>query len=195
MTKEAEMSPWPNVRRSIFDMVGSSDDSSTKCFVRHAFFEGNPSALADQYKRAADQLVTFLEQGGDDAHPDALFMPIAYLYRHAIELKLKGLLEAMGKRPWYGHCIMKLWGIARPVLISEWPTADPTPLENTESLLKEFDQIDSSGQSLRYLETKAGEDTMDAFPEVIRLDILKDAVGEAYALLDGCSMHFNNVDR
>jgi len=137
--------PWPDVRRSIFDMEGTAADSSTKCFIDHmGLFEFDESYLANQYKRAADQLVDMQKKGGDLFHPDGLFMPIGYLYRHAIELKLKGLLgkiiqcelaeeenEAIG-----GHNLIKLWDAIKLALVEQWPKADRKPLNNAEALME-----------------------------------------------------------
>ena len=53
--------------------------------------------VGSQFKRSADQLVQSQIDGGDILHPDGLFMPITYLYRHCIELKLKALLRTIGE--------------------------------------------------------------------------------------------------
>lgn len=89
---------WPNVRRSIFNTEGPGANSPSKCFINHmGLSEFEESYVGNQYKRAADQLVEFQRKGGDMYQPDGLFMPIGYLYRHAIELKLKGLLNTIIK--------------------------------------------------------------------------------------------------
>ncbi|MFH1719187.1 MAG: hypothetical protein ABIF19_17665 [Planctomycetota bacterium] len=194
--------PWPDVRRSIFSMEGPAADSSTKCFIDHmGLFEFGASYIADQYKRAADQLVEMQKKGGDPYHPDGLFMPIGYLYRHAIELKLKGLLgkiiqcdlakdenDALG-----GHGLIKLWDAIKPALVDQWPKADRKPLNNAEALIRDFHRIDKSGQSLRYSSTKNGSNVKNGFPKVVRLEMLQEAVSEMYNLLDGCEMHFDNI--
>lgn len=194
--------PWPDVRRSIFNMDGPAADSSTKCFIDHmGLSEFGASYIADQYKRAADQLVEMQKQGGDLCHPDGLFMPIAYLYRHAIELKLKGLLDkiiqcglakdeddALG-----GHGLIKLWDAIKPALVDQWPKADRKPLSNTEALIRDFHKIDKSGQSLRYSSTKNGNSVKEGFPKVVRLDMLQEAVSGMYNLLAGCETHFDNI--
>ena len=194
--------PWPDVRRSIFNMEGSVADSSTKCFIDHMGLSVfGESYIADQYKRAADQLVEKQKEGGDPYHPDGLFMPIGYLYRHAIELKLKGLLgtiiqcnlaedenDALG-----GHGLIKLWDAIKPALVDQWPKADRKPLNNAEALIRDFHKIDKSGQSLRYSSTKNWNNVKNGFPKVVRLEMLQEAVSEMYSLLEGCEMHFDNI--
>lgn len=197
--------PWPDVRRSFFDMEGAQFDSSTKCFIDHMGMSCfGPDYLSGQYKRAADILVKAKQDGADPYHPDGLFMPVGYLYRHALELKLKGLLERiidcdlMDKEESIEkllnrHDIVKLWDAIKPILIDQWPKADRKPLNNVEALLCEFHKIDKSGQSLRYSKVKNGGDVRDKFPKIVRLEMLQEAFDEMYSLLDGCSMHFDSI--
>ena len=192
---------WPNVRRSIFNMEGSKVDSSTKCFIEHMGMSSfGYDYLSDQYKRAADIIVKSKEKGGDPYHPDGLFMPVGYLYRHALELKLKGLLDTIIQCDLYdddralgGHNIMNIWNIIKPVLIEQWPTADRKPLNNAENLLRDFHEIDKSGQSLRYSLLKDDTDVREKFPKIVRLEMLQEAFDEMYSLLNGCLMHFDSM--
>lgn len=192
---------WPNIRRSIYDMAGSLADSSTKCFINHmgmSFFE--PDYISNQYKRAADLIVDAKVNGLDQLHADGLFMPVGFLYRHALELKLKGLLDKIlhcdlikNSKGIHGHNIVKLWDQIRPVIINHWPKADHSPLDNVESLLKEFDLMDKTGQNFRYSKTTSGQDVRINFPKVVRLELLKEAFDELYSLLDGLSMEFDSM--
>ncbi|MCI5167519.1 MAG: hypothetical protein D3903_15870 [Candidatus Electrothrix sp. GM3_4] len=52
-------------------------------------------SFGSYFKQAADQLVQ--SQAENHWHADGLFIPIAYLYRHAIELELKSLLQTIGE--------------------------------------------------------------------------------------------------
>ncbi len=196
---------WPNKRKSIFKMEGVQSDSSTKCFIDHMGMPCfGPDYLSWQYKRAADLLVKAKQNGTDPYHPDGLFMPVGYLYRHALELKLKGLLESIIacdliakeesiEKLFSKHNIVKLWEAIKPILIDQWQDADRKPLANTEALLCEFHKIDKSGQSLRYSKEINGGDVRYKFPKILRLERLKEAFDEIYNLLDGCSMHFDNI--
>ena len=61
--------PWPDVRRSFFDMEGAQSDSSTKCFIDHMGMSCCGSDyLSGQYKRAADLLVKAKQDGADPYH-------------------------------------------------------------------------------------------------------------------------------
>ena len=148
---------WPHVPRSIFDMEGTSDDSYTKCFTDQAGF--NYSDVSFYYKEAADIIVEAKEIGINQSYSDGLFMPVGYLYRHALELKLKALLDQILN---YGyteklqnddkilgsHNIMKIWNRIKPILIQKDPNADRNIINNVESLLSDFHIIDKSGQAL-----------------------------------------------
>ena len=62
----------------------------------HAYLDGLKYDTVDHiswsYKEAADAIVKSLESGGISLHPDIFFFPICYLYRHTIELELKGIV-------------------------------------------------------------------------------------------------------
>ena len=152
---------WPDVRRSIFKMdEETANDLDTMCctqFIGLNYYGNN--YLGDQYKRAADIIVASKQKGVTDTYyssPEGLFMPVAYLYRHSLELKLKGLLEQIIECDLYEdvdkvldkHNIIKIWQKIKPILKNQWPKADPKPLNNTEALITDFHKIDKSGQAL-----------------------------------------------
>ena len=193
---------WPDIRRSIFEMEGPESDSPTKCYIEHMglmYFDDD--YVGKQFKRSADQLVQLQMDGGDMLHPDGLFMPIAYLYRHCIELKLKSLLRTIGECELLEydesllikHNLIKLWQTIKPALIEQWPKADRKPLSNVESLICDFHKIDKSGQKLRYASTLDGQDVRSKYPKIIRLELLAQAVDELCSLLDGCHTHFCEI--
>ncbi|MCI5144010.1 MAG: hypothetical protein D3923_00445 [Candidatus Electrothrix sp. AR3] len=85
--------PWPNRRKSLFEMEGEGS-SPTTCFIQHiGMFSLNDYSeldyISQQYKRSADIII----KNGFSSHADGLFLPIGYLYRHAIELKLKSFIN------------------------------------------------------------------------------------------------------
>lgn len=187
---------WPDVRRSFQDMEGGKDDSKTKCFVNHAYgVHADESGVSWHYLRCADMAIWAQENDPSLPHPDGLFMPIAYLYRHSIELALKSIIHTMynarrlselpvsvlGK-----HEIIPLWNIVRPVLIETWPNEDRAPVNNTQALLESLQQIDKSGQNLRYTHQKNGNKTSDKYPKIIRLELLKQAMHEVYNFITSC---------
>lgn len=201
MTIEANIA-WPNVRRSLFKMNSSNPDSKTRCFVHHAFnYHSQDSEVAAAYMECADKAIWAQQNAPSTHHPDALFMPITYLYRHAIELTLKNLIRTMHyarrvpKLPVKAlseHRIMPLWNVINPILKATWPDADVKPLKNTESLLNELHELDMSGERLRYSYQKSGNYNFLDYPEIIDLKVLSLAMNEIYTLLSCCNNHYHD---
>jgi len=195
---------WPDVRQSLFDMEGDHSESPTKCFIDHIGMSNfDAGHLAWHYQRAADQLVDNLEQGRDLYNPDGLFMPVGYLYRHCLELKLKSLLFVLiscdlledDSAVFGGHDLGKLWRKIKPALKEQWPKEDPKPINNVEALINDFIQIDKAGQSLRYATLKDGADVREKFPKIVRLDLLRDAFSGLYNFLDACESYLEDLQQ
>jgi hypothetical protein len=190
--------PWPEKRRSLFDMNGAGYGSPTWCSLDWINDERfGPERIADEFKRAADKLVESLVTDADPMHRDGLFMPVAYLYRHALELKIKHLIslaascelitEKEQKNIAKSHKIVLLWQVAKRALLQRWPRGDRRILNNVEALLTDFHKVDKTGQGLRYHDT-AGARAIEKYPKSIDLLLLKNALDESYVLLDGCCM-------
>jgi len=195
---------WPDVRQSLFGMEGDHSDSPAKCFIDHiGMSDFNVGHLAWHYQRAADQLVDHLEQGRDLYNPDGLFMPVGYLYRHCLELKLKRLLSVLvscgltNADPDIldGHDLGKLWRKIKPALREQWPKENPKSMNNVEALINDFIRIDKAGQSLRYATQKNGADVREKFPKIVRLDLLRDAFTGLYNFLDACESYLEDMQQ
>lgn len=193
---------WPDVKASIFKMQGDKFDSPTKCYIDHIGIVGfNAGEIALHYQRAANQLIDNLEKGGDMYHPDGLFLPVCYLYRHCLELKLKSLLSVLiscdlaedNSDLLSRHNLGKLWTVIKPALKKRWPKGDPKPLNNAGALIQDFIKIDKSGQSLRYASDQNGEDVREKFPKIIRLDFLRDSFSGLFNFLDACESCLSDI--
>ena len=82
--------PWPKTGNRAFASAAGgrevhipSIQSCLYVFPQHA----------SAFKIAAEILIDACESNSRVNHPDELFFPISYLYRHCIELKLKDLLR------------------------------------------------------------------------------------------------------
>lgn len=190
---------WPDVRRSLFTMEGNTSDIRSACQIDWIDMSGfTYDTMSHQYKDAADALVEHVANDRLGKHPEFVFFPIAYLYRHSLELMLKSRVEIIADSGAIEktdltkhHNLIHLWEIIKPELIKRWPNADRKPLNNVEALLQDFQKIDKAGQSLRYHLTKEGRDTREKLPQIIRLDLMKSAFAEIYALLDSCACGFD----
>lgn len=164
----------------------------------HSFNDG---MLAEHFLRAAHDIVAHRRCGTDGRHADSLFAPVAYLFRHALELQLKhviraairvdllvpskGMQEALVK-----HSLHPLWTHARRALKAGWPNEPGNELDRVEAVILDFHGLDSSGQNLRYATDSSGKSTRSTLPEVADLERLRDAVQGVCELLSGCAFAF-----
>jgi len=160
-------------------------------------------SYATGFKAAADLVVDGLPNGtGGDypCYPDQYFFPVAYLYRHCIELKLKALIRAgessgvvsvPDKRLYGSHDLDGLWKKAREVIEVRWSGGPPEELNSAERVILEFHQLDRCGQEFRYPHGKDGKKLLSNAPPAVNLINLKEVVDGVYHFLSGC----NSFDR
>ena len=153
--------------------------------------------MAEGFKESADMIVSNIKEGKSIAHPEKYFLPIAYLYRHGIELTLKCIIKfgielkvfkkigtlkkLLGK-----HALSPLWDKAKQVLLDLCSENALNGIENVERLIKEFHDIDPSGQNLRYAKDKHGNSTLEKMPKSVCLGQLKTACTELFSFFDKC---------
>ena len=138
-------SPWPDRRASLFAMGQPNPSSPTwrslNWLTTAQSFDGG--GLAEQFMRAADAVIEARKSGRDYGDADDLFMPIAYLLPHAIELKLKPLTRSASsaelieiQRPDRGEAcrarLHPLWSVARSAIEARWPYEPKLVANNTE---------------------------------------------------------------
>lgn len=195
--------PWPKKGDNPFKVDVPDNRSSTWTNLEWlATLDFNASNLSDAFKTVADKAIDEIRLGNDIRHPDDLFMPIAYLYRHSIELKLKGLimmglkleLEEMTKKTekyLEGHNLDALWNIVRRLLKAYWPDGSVKDLNAAEGILVAFDKIDRSGQNLRYTSNTKGEGTLKSLPKSADLVHIQEIYGGLHNMLDSCEDGFS----
>ena len=131
----------------------------------------------------------------DRLHHDELFFPVAYLYRHCLELKLKDLIrvgtayrfftKGQVKFALSRHDLLLLWTEVRRFLENEWPTAPRGPLNGVERVVRQFHNADPDGQTLRYEHDRHGKrNRPSGVPEFIRLRTLRRTMEAVFNLLE-----------
>ena len=129
---------------------------------------------ADGYKKAGDVLV---RNAMEQTHTlNLLVYPICFLYRHYLELTMKGLI-ARGRRLTQGkyaypkhHNLLKLWGECRTLLLKLVDSVkligsvSQEELDVVEELVVQIIQVDPNGEAFRYAENKK---TFSALPKHI----------------------------
>lgn len=114
------------------------------------------------YRDAARALVADLES----LVPEWAFFPIAFLYRHCVELQLKSvvlngqrLLGLPGSAP-CGHDLRGLWTEARVLVVQAGFDVASDSLARTDQTIAELTTADPSGQSFRYPLDRKGLPTL-----------------------------------
>ncbi|HTV56457.1 MAG TPA: helix-turn-helix domain-containing protein [Terriglobia bacterium] len=132
--------------------------------------DGNPDVSTrrylyeEGYKHAADLLA---DAARADPNRDLLLYPIAFLYRHYLELKLKALLNCM---PWEpgseprmkaDHDLQALWTtVTKSLLPVVWPEREPDLDDAVSDCIEEVHKIDPSSFAFRYPEDKKWNQTL-----------------------------------
>jgi len=141
---------------------------------------GRHDLYADGYLLAADKLVESLQGLPQE---DALIYPILYLYRHHVELALKGSIYLSLNWLFQGteeerkqrfekleltrkHGISELWRVLKGLIPGLVDQMGSGTTEAFESLLGQVSEHDSSGQAGRYPFDRKGQQTLMRVNEV-----------------------------
>jgi hypothetical protein len=149
---------------------------------------GRWGLYARGYKHAADLLVK--SAPGEFCH-DELLYPIIALYRHFVEMRLKGLLvvcSSLGDNPVElasldKHLIDDLWDRAKVHFKHFSPKLSNEQVQATEKCIRELAQWDRDSQAARYPWNKEGD---PSFPDIYSVNIvhLKQVMGKIEHFFD-----------
>ncbi|MBV6516366.1 MAG: hypothetical protein HPKKFMNG_02032 [Planctomycetes bacterium] len=148
----------------------------------------------DGFKEAGDAVVDAALATGH--HTDKFLYPAAFLYRHFIELFLKELhvvaselINSKAEKP-AGHFLLPLWQTLRPLIEASSPGQETDTLDFVESVIREFHEVDESGQEFRYsvtrLRDKTIKESLDKAPRKIDLGNLKATMNRMDGFFNGC---------
>jgi len=197
---------WPKKGDNPFLIKGADPNSSTWASIHWlTLLKADDSLFATAFKVAGDKIIKELSRGDDHQPADMFFMPIAFLYRHSLELKMKviiklgnrlELIENNGKlsSALEKHKLHQLWNYARKVIESYWQDSPKNEVAAAGKIIQEFHNIDKFGQSLRYSEDLSGNCTLEDLPESVQLTHLKDVFDAIFNFLDGCEMGLDDAN-
>jgi hypothetical protein len=185
MSESTELN-WPRKGDKAFTLNQASirDPALVNAFVLPA-----AGSYAYGYKEAADKVVESAKH--DIQNPDPLFFPVAFLYRHYLELTLKELVclgrsinaiepsfDSRSRRcpqcdhKWsvkedvlFQHNLDKLWKQVRKLIKDESANDGrevTEAIDAIEKIVQEFHILDGSGQETRYARNKKGEWSLTA---------------------------------
>lgn len=130
---------------------------------------------------------------------DDIFFPIAYLYRQALELKLKNLVRlgtcaydigaANSKEVLRGHKLIPLWQAFKLILAQHCPGEDAAMLAAVENVVTEFQEADPRGDAFRY-ETDRNDlpHSSAKLPNSVCLETLRSSFDGVFTFLDNWEM-------
>jgi hypothetical protein len=146
--------------------------------------------IARGFRLIADSAVARLEERR--THQDFLVYPILANYRHYIEVSLKELirdarqlLDEQGSAP-HGHDLVRLWSIARPLLLRIAPGSD-VDLDNVEAIIERFSHVAPTSEAGRYPVDTKGNAPIPEDVSLINLGRMRDVVGRLDVFFDACS--------
>jgi hypothetical protein len=142
------------------------------------------------YRRAADALTERFALPLDS--PEAMFLPAVFLYRHAVEAALKGILVELGVRagvkadvPTH-HRILDTWRAVRPQVQALPGGLGEAWFNRAESLIHELNAIDPDSMHFRYPVSKSG---VGLLPAGFTVDVknIAAAIDDLFYVLDNVS--------
>ncbi len=197
---------WPKKGDNPFYVKSANPNLPT--WASLGWFESvnmDDSPLSFAFKECADKSIDGLKKGTSPRHSDMIFLPIAYLYRHSLELKMKqiirlalkiNLIENNGKISKLldsGHELYPLWNYVKKCVVSFWPEAPDNDLTTVERIVQILHNIDKSGQELRYTKNSKGQSSLSNLPNSVDLIHFKDVFEGVFNLLDGCEFAFEDT--
>ena len=178
------MSSWPKVGDSIL-AAGSEWETDALLGAAHDWF----ISYAVSYKTAADAVVESVE--AKRVSPDSVGYAVCFLYRHYVELMLKGLISVgnmlQTRRcgfPAGHHRIQDLWHQCRTLIEAACPEGEKADTDSVEKCLQELHAIDPHGESFRFGEYKDGNSTLVDGTQV-NLTNLRDVMNRIAGFLEG----------
>lgn len=182
---------WPDIPRLAFDEAGGRHSANLAWVLgRKEDLEGYVSG----YRIAAEQVFeATLER---NVSPERMLFPLAFLWRHHLELSLKDVIakgRALEGQEWgypSGHDLIKLWSEARLVIVAcSHPDAPELPV--VEANLVEFERIDPSAAGFRYPHDRSGGPNLRDPPHSVDLEALQEAMLALAAFFDAVRMELS----
>lgn len=175
--QEAEKK-WPDVPRLCFGPGPNEQLNACVGWVQTR--SDKLGGYLEGYRRAAVAL--FESAIANKTSPELVVFPLAFLWRHHVELALKDVI-ATGRllegQEWgfpEGHGLLNLWMTAKPYVLRCGPKNAPE-VKNIELNIREFEKIDPYADGFRYpLNKDRSARSMPNVPEYVNLRVLQDAM-------------------
>jgi hypothetical protein len=155
------------------------------------YLSGEWHAYAEGYKEAADALAEHVKE--NRGLLDLLILPIVFLYRQYLEIRLKQLIKdgrvLLDDVPDFPktHRLDILWDQCRSVLsrVETIPTQDLTAISEA---IGQFCEVDPTSQAFRYPTTRDGQQSLPTGLHYINLRNLADVMQRIGGFFEGAAM-------
>jgi hypothetical protein len=174
--------PWPNANHSL-----AKPDPNWTLNSCLGWSKDRPTSRIMGYREAADLIFRSLSE--DRGGRDTLVYPLVFMWRHAIELQLKNIVErgqiVLGEPATYPkhHGLEETWKMAIKV-IGALQEEDQGEIENVTNVIEELCALDPDSTGFRYHEKKNGQPTLHGAPELLPLGSIHEALAGVSSYLD-----------
>lgn len=197
MTDDHDEIPWWMNPPRTFLNAGELEEDERRYIANVGWVQSRKDffGYVEGYRRAAETLFESLEH--TLYSPEFMVWPLAFLWRHFIEISLKDII-ATGKVLQGGdgkfktvHPLGKLWEDARKE-IEATISGDPAQFKHVEVIIREFDKIDEKGDGFRYPLAKNGVDpSLCSDHPSVNLASMHEAMVELANYFDGVRMEMS----
>lgn len=176
--------PWPDGTAKPFALEVS--DLATAFIPVH-------SRDWEQYAHGYDTAIKWIFEHWQVAalKSDPVVLPLLFLCRHYLEIRLKQLIQASHKLlsmpdDWpQSHNLALLWSKLRPLLERVWPDGPIETLQFTEKIILAFHRYDPTSMTFRYPIDRKGARHL-AEVESLSLPNLHKAIMQVSTFLESC---------
>lgn len=178
---------WPDVPATLFG--SDARFPMQNAHVGYVLERQDVYAYREGYRRGA--MILAERAHASDEPPELLVWPVAWLWRHYLELALKETIatgklleeESAGWQWPHGHVLARLWRDARRYVE---PHGDPDApeLTNVASIIAEFDALDRDATGFRYTENLDGARSLPNAPEHINVGLMDETMQRIAGFLD-----------
>jgi len=125
-------------------------------------FERSDEAVQNEINKGVDPYILLLPEH------DYGIAPLAFLFRHYIEIKLKGLILYKGEKFELTHNISKLLHQLKNLLNSERIDGDERLSDETCLVIEEFQKLDENSDGFRYPYTTSDTPSLQSNKEFLK---------------------------
>lgn len=134
------------------------------------------SFIADGFADAAEMVVERFVAKECKEHPDRYFFAVVFLYRHAIELRLKVTLRdvcdlSRTELPpaMFGHDLVALWQPVIQFFTKLVKNKVDDEVEWLGEIIAELSRVDTRAQSFRYHRDRRGQEQLENLPATLSI--------------------------